>query len=480
MWLSVVKISLPRTLLGQLNTVFITGLLLSVLLVITLISSQFGNLLNQVNEKNTIERVEAVVDALDNSSSLIQVHILEAANGGGLSFTLDKEPIIKKTDKNNCNHKLSTLEKIFPNRRVYFTEDNIAIPLNSAPSHHMSMMHSSYNQGMHMMSSKLKEQSYYVGAIQLKNKDWLNFSSVINNNTKIWSYWTLAGLILILGLMLYGMYLIIKKALKPIYELGRSATKIGIEQQFIQIEEQGPKELHDTIHAFNLMQKRLDDYVSDRTRMVGAISHDLRTPLTSMRLRLEFIEESNDKRKLLSTLTNMEEMLNATLLFSQQSNKKEPLKVTDLSCYINTIIDEFPIEKNKISFSDIRKFDCSLPPVSLRRVIENLLNNACLYGKSEDGKAYISIQSDVDYSLNIFKVIIRDKGKGIPASQLDSVFKPFYRINKERNTENSNVGLGLSTSRSIILSYGGSLILKNHPDGLSAIIELPLLSTNSG
>ena len=94
------------------NTVFITGLLLSVLLVITLISSQFGNLLNQVNEKNTIERVEAVVDALDNSSSLIQVHILEAANGGGLSFTLDKEPIIKKTDKNNCNHKLSTLEKI--------------------------------------------------------------------------------------------------------------------------------------------------------------------------------------------------------------------------------------------------------------------------------------------------------------------------------------------------------------------------------
>ena len=200
--------------------------------------------------------------------------------------------------------------------------------------------------------------------------------------------------------------------------------------------------------------------------MLAAISHDLRTPLTSLRLRCEFLPDGDDRERMLQTLAQMESMLHATLSFARDEHQGEPSRQVDLVSLLHSLCDDYEDNGQPVVCLAEGKRVYQCRPEVLRRVLQNLISNALKYA----GDAEVSLEETTSSVL----IRVRDHGTGIPEEQLESVFKPFYRLDEARNTEDGSVGLGLSIARTLIHQHGGELRLKNMPDGgLQAEIELP-------
>jgi signal transduction histidine kinase len=214
------------------------------------------------------------------------------------------------------------------------------------------------------------------------------------------------------------------------------------------------------------MQERLRRFNEDRTRMIAAMSHDLRTPLTRLQLRLEMVEDRHEQQKMLAELDTMGEMIESVLSFARDDTKHEPRSLVDLSALVEGICEDASDAGEPVTFSGPRGVTISCRPTVMRRAISNLVDNAVKYGAS----AAVSLLPDAERVV----ITIEDEGPGIPRSQREKVFEPFYRIENSRNPDTGGVGLGLSVARSIIWEHGGDIILANRKGGgLSVRLELP-------
>ncbi len=197
--------------------------------------------------------------------------------------------------------------------------------------------------------------------------------------------------------------------------------------------------------------------------MLAAISHDLRTPITSLRLRTEFIEDKELQAKMVNTLEDMQTMVEACLAFSQQDVLEEETETIDI---VETLKD-LAEDSSHITFSStIPSYEYPCRSVSLKRAIRNLLENAVKYGS----KAHMSFEKPDNKIL----ITIQDQGPGIPEEKQEEVFEPFIRLDKARNTESGSVGLGLSIARTIIHKHGGTITAQNTFPGLEMTVTLPI------
>ncbi|MGH6945491.1 MAG: sensor histidine kinase, partial [Geminicoccaceae bacterium] len=219
-------------------------------------------------------------------------------------------------------------------------------------------------------------------------------------------------------------------------------------------------------HAFNRMHERLQRFVQDRTRMLAAISHDLRTPITSLRLRAEFVEDEEARRKILETLDEMQRMIEATLAFAREEASREDTRTVDLAALIESLCEDLADMGMEVAFAGAEKTPYACRPVSLKRAIRNLVENAVAYGK----RARVSLERVGEE----FRVVIEDDGPGIPEADFERVFAPFVRLEESRSLETGGIGLGMAIARSVVRSHGGDIVLMNRPDGgLRATIRLP-------
>jgi signal transduction histidine kinase len=206
--------------------------------------------------------------------------------------------------------------------------------------------------------------------------------------------------------------------------------------------------------------------IENRTRMLAAISHDLRTPLTLLRLRVETVENPEERNKMLATIAEMDSMVGATLQFARDDAATEARRQTDISALLQSVVDEMvdaglPVA---IELAEPIVYECR--PDALKRAIRNLLDNAVKYGKT----ARVVIRT----TAKAIEITIDDEGPGIPEQELSRVFDPFYRIEQSRSPETGGVGLGLAIAQSIVQGHGGELALSNRPvAGLRARITLP-------
>ncbi|MCP5077169.1 MAG: HAMP domain-containing histidine kinase, partial [Psychromonas sp.] len=209
------------------------------------------------------------------------------------------------------------------------------------------------------MREKLKKRPRYnlklTGSILLADKHWLNFSSAVDEESTHLPLKTIFLIIFFTLLILVTMAWTVKRALKPINTLAGAAKKIGSERDFKYIDEIGPSEVLPAISAFNKMQTNLSTFIDDRSKMLAAISHDLRTPITSLRLRLEFIEEGEDKQRLLATINQMEKMLKATLDFAKDESQKEVKQEVEVTSLLSTICDDYRDRGIDIKFCAVEK-----------------------------------------------------------------------------------------------------------------------------
>jgi signal transduction histidine kinase len=253
---------------------------------------------------------------------------------------------------------------------------------------------------------------------------------------------------------------------RPIRTFAAAAERLGRDVQAPPIGESGSRELRRATRAFNTMQQRLQRYVEDRTQMLAAISHDLRTSLTRLQLRTTFIEDPEQRRKAEQDIQEMEAMLSATLTFARDDAADEPLTKVDIASMLHSLCDDLSDIGKPVRYRGPESLTCSCRSVSLQRALANLMTNAASYGS--EAEVCLSRQDQA------IQVVIVDRGPGIDDADKERVFEPFVRLDSARSRVTGGSGLGLPIARSVVHAHGGTLSLVDREGGgLEVVIELP-------
>ena len=259
----------------------------------------------------------------------------------------------------------------------------------------------------------------------------------------------------------------------PVRTLADAAERLGRDViNAPNLPEDGPSEIVTAAIAFNTMASRIRRFVQDRTFLLTAIGHDLRTPITRLKLRAEYMDDEEQRLKMLADLDEMESMVAATLAFGRDAATSEAVTWMDLAVLLRTILDEAadgdPDHASALSYSGPEHLVVQARPLSLKRALTNLIGNALKYGDA----ATVSLEMPQPKQVQIH---IDDQGPGIAADNLDTVFEPFRRLETSRNRESGGSGLGLSIARNIVRAHGGDITLANRPmGGLRATVTLPV------
>jgi len=276
----------------------------------------------------------------------------------------------------------------------------------------------------------------------------------------------LLNLLILLAAVIFLSLLAVRLATRPLNTLASAAEKLGNDINSPPLAETGPTEVRRAAHAFNTMQSRLARYIQERTRILAAMSHDLKTPITRMRLRAELLEDDGLKAKFVRDLEEMESMVAATLDFMRGVDSQEARQPVDIMALLESIQSDGKEMGQQINIKGTVSRPYIGAPNALKRCLGNLIDNAIKYGMRAD-----IVLSDSDKRLEIS---IRDQGPGIPETLLERVFEPFFRLEESRSRDTGGTGLGLSIARNIAQAHGGELALHNLADGgLEAFIVLP-------
>ena len=262
----------------------------------------------------------------------------------------------------------------------------------------------------------------------------------------------------------------LRRITQPLGQLSAAAGKLGRGEAVSPIKEDGPADIRETIRAFNEMQERLHKFVADRTQMLAAISHDLRTPITSLRLRAEMLDDEEARERMIATLTDMQHMVEATLAFAREEASSEPTRATDLAALIEAVSDDLGAIGHTVTVNAAAKLGYPCRPSALRRALTNLIENAAIYGK----QATVTLTDTPSGP----EIIITDEGPGIPLQDIERIFEPFVRLETSRNSDTGGIGLGMAIARDIVRRHGGDIMLANRREGgLAVTITLPAVST---
>ncbi|WP_322847173.1 ATP-binding protein [Pseudomonas sp. B33.4] len=310
-------------------------------------------------------------------------------------------------------------------------------------------------------------QAHYAAVVQLVDGSWLSFIPP----ERSWGleFGVRIAIVIALGLIatLLVAWVATRQLANPLQRFTRAAKRFGTDLRAPPIKLEGPDEIRQAIIAFNTMQAQIQHFIAERTHMLASISHDLRAPLTRMRLRSEFMEDLDHQGKLIRDVEEMQSMINAALAFFREDTHREETTAFDLSELLQTIVDDYRDQHLDVGFDGPAHLVYEGRPLGIKRVIVNLLENALKYAQ----RPVIALKRD-DHSICIE---VSDEGPGIPEAALEQVFDPFFRLEASRNRDTGGVGLGLSAARAIAREQGGELTLSNrHGGGLLACVELPL------
>jgi signal transduction histidine kinase len=261
-------------------------------------------------------------------------------------------------------------------------------------------------------------------------------------------------------------YVVARVASAPLKRLSKAAAELGRDLDRAPVDVSGPTEVRGAAEAFNAMQRRLQQHVSERTNMLAAITHDLQTPLTRLRLRLEKVEDEPLREKLVADLAAMKALIDEGLELARSAETSEPRVMLDLDSLLESLVaDAVDAGENAVFGQGCQKV-MLLRPLAIGRLFSNLIDNALKHG----GSAAVSA-SCVG---NEVSVRVRDRGPGVPEDMLEKVLDPFVRVEDSRSRQTGGAGLGLTIARTLAEKNGATLSLRNHPEGgLEAIVHWP-------
>lgn len=458
----------PRSLAAQLVLVLMAALLAAQVVTLVVFLQNRRSAVEAAAREQIIGRTAALVRLIEDTPPALQQRILDTAGSPRLLYSVSDTPLIAKTRlPPDGEAVVEVIAAQFGDRAVHVElADREWRPRNlREPRDHES------NDGRDRREERdnRDRRSFRVPtvalSIALRDGRWLNAETQLPNPI-LWAWPVAVSTGLTAAAMLLAVGFSVRRITRPLRRLAEAADRLGRGETIPDLPEEGAEEVRRTTHAFNAMQARVRRFVDDRTRMIAAMSHDLRTPLTSLRLRAEFVDDDETREKMIDTIDEMTRMAEATLAFARDDAKDEDARRTDVAALVRAVVDDFADMGADVTATVPERLDLTVRPTALRRALRNLVENAMRYGE----RARVSVET----AGHEIVIAVDDDGPGIPEDQLEAVFEPFTRIETSRSLETGGVGLGLSTARSIVRAHGGEIHLANRPGGgLTATIRLP-------
>jgi signal transduction histidine kinase len=302
-------------------------------------------------------------------------------------------------------------------------------------------------------------------AVRLAPDAWLNARIRVAPPPPVWRQPVTLVTLAVAVVVAIAVVLLVRRMTQPLAALAGAADAVGRGENPPPLPEAGPADVARASVAFNRMAERLRRFLDSRTRMLAAISHDLRTPITSLRLRAEFIDDEENRARMLETLDDMQRIAEAALDFARDEAAEES-RAVDLAALLQSLADDLAGLGWEVTCAAPERAPMLCRPTSLRRALRNLIGNAVSYGQ----RARVALRRDgADWC-----IVIDDDGPGIPAAEAERVFEPFVRLEASRSRDTGGVGLGLSIARTIARAHGGDVSLANRPEGgLRVTLRLP-------
>ncbi|WP_373491791.1 sensor histidine kinase [Parasphingorhabdus sp.] len=321
------------------------------------------------------------------------------------------------------------------------------------------------NRSMGGQPEQQKTRGYVIISAQQADGRWVSIASAVRGRAPLLIRTLLVQTITIYLLMLIPLILLGRYISRPLKSLTARAQNFQ-PGETATLAEQGPPDTRELIRAFNAMSDRVSHMINEKDVMLGAIGHDLRTPLAALRVRVENVDDDTERERMIAGIEDIDHTLDDILSLARLGRSREQADPVDIRSLIETIVDEFTDLGHEVRYQRGEKQSALIRETLVRRALRNLIGNAILYGKSAD----ISVEKSEDRLM----IFVDDDGPGIPEAQIESMFEPFLRGDASRNRATGGSGLGLTLARATARDHGGDIILQNRKNGgLRAILSLP-------
>jgi signal transduction histidine kinase len=474
----------PRRLAGQLITLLLLALILSQAASVLIFLDERRFAIRAAERKQILERTASVVRLIESTPPALHGQIVRSASTGHLRFWLADERAARTDDAHRGdNHLQRRLQSLIDDGlvrevvvdlsdddglwRVRRDDDDGGLgEVVPARADEIGPDGGDDEEQRRRGPRHRRAPSSLLISARLDDGQWLNVGMSVPSPSPRWALPSLLSM----GVMAVALSLIVifmvRRITRPMAQLAAAAESVGRGETVAPLAERGPVDVRQTTRAFNRMHDRLQRFVQDRTRMLAAISHDLRTPITSLRLRAEFVEDDEMRAKILETLDEMQRMTEATLAFAREEAAREDTRTVDLGALIESLCDDLAEMGLDVAFAGADKTPYPCRPVGLKRAIRNLVENAVAYGE----RARVALERRADE----FAIVIDDDGPGISEADFERVFAPFVRLEESRSQETGGIGLGMAIARSIVRGHGGDIGLANREGGgLRVTVRLP-------
>jgi signal transduction histidine kinase len=456
---------LPRSLFGRLMLVLASGLIVGQLLGTAINLQERDSVLLRASGMQPAQRIADIVKLLDSLNPTERNRIVGIFNVPPLVVSLERRPESDNAETAGGPHAAmfsavlrAALGDARPLRvimRGTSAATRMGGPFPMAGPMGSSAMHRFAPDGISFLTQ-----------VRLQDGIWATFDTQLTPEAANLPWRLLLTLAILLAAVLVVSYVAVRWVTRPLHVLASAADELGRDINRPPLPESGPVEVSRAAHAFNTMQARLIRLIEERTRILAAMSHDLKTPITRMRLRAELLEDESLREKFENDLLEMQAMVTQALDFMRGLSNGEPEQPVEVMALLETLRSDNEAMGRSVTIDGHVTQPLRAVPQLLKRCIANLIDNAVLYGKQADLR--------VEETATELTLRIRDHGPGMPDTELEHVFEPFYRLEGSRSRETGGTGLGLSIARNIARAHGGDVRLRNHEHGgLEAILTLP-------
>jgi signal transduction histidine kinase len=458
----------PDTLVGRTILVVLAGVALSNLIALAVYTGERLDALTSVRGRFLAERIAEVAEALVAARPEMRPAVLRGFRTRGVRFSWSPQA---PAEVGREDWRTRLIRRAFGDA-LNVPEDRFRVGFRTlAPGESVFRRYRQRPQETgRPPPAEGEARMVLAGTLQLDDGTWLNFVTPFPNLQPFWTSRFFLIIVTTTIIALAASVWAVRRATRPLGALAVAAQRLGTDIAAPPIAEEGPREVRLALHAFNEMQGRLQRVVHDRTQMLAAISHDLRTPITRMKLRAELVEDFEQRAKMIADLDEMEAMVAATLSFARDDPAREPLVRLDLAALLQSLCADAVACGAKARYEGPARLVFTGRATALKRAFANLIDNAVKYG----GSCRVTAAERATEKGGVVVVTVEDNGPGIPETEREQVFEPFYRMETSRSRATGGVGLGLSVVRGAVRAHGGDIALANRPEGgLCATVTLP-------
>ncbi len=464
----------PDSIVGRTVLALVAGLLVSHAVALSLYSGNRLDTLLALSGREASERLAAVAEAARDAATRDELRAARILGGPELRFAWSAKPLVAvesdtrlaRVVRERLRARLGEGTGVRVAVTGGGTERPFAPGADAGPPMERMPGQGGFGRMMHETMHGAPDRVAVWVSVGFADGRWLNLTLPLAAGESLWAPRFGFSFLVLTALALALSVWAVRRATGPLKAFAAAARNLSADANAAALAEVGPREVREAAQAFNDMRARIRRFVEDRTHMIAAISHDLRTPITRLRLRAELMEDGPPRDKMLADLDEMEAMVSATLAFGRDDAGAKSRLPVDLARLLRELVADGAERGLEAAYAGPESRIVAADALVLKRAFANLLDNAWRYG----GAARVALGEHPGR----IEVTVDDDGPGVPEPEQENVFRPFYRLEGSRSRETGGAGLGLALARSAILAHGGTIALANRAHGgLRVSVTLP-------